>query len=199
MPRRAGLNRAAVVNAAVELVNTSGSEALTLRRLADTLGIQTPSLYNHIEGLPGLQRELALVNVHNLGERLSEAAIGKSGPDALLAVAQTYRDYIKEFPGLYLASLRASGNQPQPDPELQAEEARSLRVGLAVMASFGLEGEDALHAVRGLRSLAHGFATLEIGGGFGLPLDCDESFRRLLEMFVRGLQQSAGTSQPAGT
>ena len=199
MPRRAGLNRAAVVNAAVELVNTSGSEALTLRRLADTLGIQTPSLYNHIEGLPGLQRELALVNVHNLGERLSEAAIGKSGPDALLAVAQAYRDYIKEFPGLYLASLRASGNQPQPDPELQAEEARSLRVGLAVMASFGLEGEDALHAVRGLRSLAHGFATLEIGGGFGLTLDCDESFRRLLEMFVRGLQQSAGTSQPAGT
>jgi hypothetical protein len=52
------------------------------------------------------------------------------------------------------------------------------------LESFALQGEDALHATRGLRSLVHGFATLEAAGGFGLPLDCDESFRRLVEMFT---------------
>ena len=63
-----------------------------------------------------------------------------------------------------------------------------MQVGLAVMASLGLQGDDAIHAVRGLRSVVHGFATLEVAGGFGMPLDCDESFRRLIAALIRGLQ-----------
>jgi len=47
--------------------------------------------------------------------------------------------------------------------------------------------EAAIHAVRGLRSIAHGFATLELAGGFGMPLDCEESFLRLLRAYVTGL------------
>ena len=85
--------------------------------------------------------------------------------------------------------MRASGTQPEADPELEQEEARSVKVGMAVMASFGLEGEEAVHAVRGLRSVVHGFATLEISGGFGLPLELDESFSRLVDLFIAGLEQ----------
>ena len=77
------------------------------------------------------------------------------------------------------------------DAELQSAEERVVRVVMAVVASFGLQSEDGLHAVRGLRSLVHGFATLEIAGGFGLPLSCDESFSRLLEVFIRGLESWA--------
>lgn len=192
MARRRGLDRAAVVQAAVDLVNAEGAQALTLNRLAERLGVQTPSLYNHIDGLPGLHRELSLLNTRRLGERLSQAAIGKAGADAVMAVAQAYRETIKESPGLYLASLRAAGAQTPPDVEWLAAEDRVVRVGLAVAASFGLTGEDGLHAVRALRSAVHGFATLEAAGGFGLPLDCDESFRRLVAMVIAGLQQMAG-------
>ena len=40
---------------------------------------------------------------------------------------------------------------------------------LAVLASCGIHGrEEAIHAARGLRSVAHGFATLEEAGGFGM-------------------------------
>lgn len=56
---------------------------------------------------------------------------------------------------------------------------------------YGLDEAAAIHAVRGLRSIVHGFATLELAGGFGLPLDCDESFLRLLRAYVAGLH-SAG-------
>jgi AcrR family transcriptional regulator len=191
MSPRAGLDKTAVVDAAAELINTEGVEALSLSRLAKHLGVQTPSLYNHIDGMPGLQRELALRNVRALGERLGDAAVGKSGPQALKAVAQAYREYIKESPGVYMASLRASGAQETVDAELQSAEERVVRVVMAVVASFGLQSEDGLHAVRGLRSLVHGFATLEIAGGFGLPLSCDESFSRLLEVFIRGLESWA--------
>jgi len=193
MPR-AGLDKTTVVEAAAVILNEEGAEALTLNRLAQELGVKTPSLYNHVDGLPGLYRELALLNARTLGERFTQAAIGKAGSTALVSIAQAYRTYIKEAPGVYLASLRSSGTQQPVDAELSAAEEQSVSVAVAVVASFGLTGNDALHAVRGLRSLVHGFSTLEIAGGFGLPLDLDESFDRLLQMFVRALQTTGGAS-----
>jgi hypothetical protein len=53
---------------------------------------------------------------------------------------------------------------------------------------YGLADEAAIHGVCGLRSIAHGFVTLELAGGFGLALDRDESFRRLLHAYVAGLR-----------
>jgi AcrR family transcriptional regulator len=189
MSPRANLTKQAVVQAAAELINAEGREALSLSRLAERLRIRTPSLYNHVDGLPGLMRELSILNARNLAERLSEAAIGRSGPELANSVMQAYRAYIKENTGLYMSTLRVSGAHDTIDPNLEKEESRSLRVGMAVMASFGLEGENAVHALRGLRSLVHGFATLEISGGFGIPLDLDESFNRLVDLFISGLQR----------
>jgi AcrR family transcriptional regulator len=189
MLHKTRLNRSAVVRAAADLLNEQGVEALTLSRLAERLGIKPPSLYNHIESLADLYRHLAILNATLLGDRLASAAIGRSGSQAVAAVAAAYRDYIKENPGVYLASLRASGNQDKPDPDLKAAEERAVKVVMAVLSSFGIHGEHALHAIRGLRSLVHGFASLEIAGGFGLPLDCDESFRRLVGIYTAGLGQ----------
>lgn len=190
MATRTRLTKTAVVLAAAELINEERANALSLNRLAEKLDIRTPSLYNHVDGLPGLQRELAVMNARLLADRLSEAAIGKSGAELFMDVAQTFRDYVKEFPGLYLSTLRSSGKQTVQDENLMREEERALKVGLAVMASLGLQGGDAIHALRAFRSMVHGFATLEVAGGFGLPEDCDESFRRLVQFLVAGLQRA---------
>jgi AcrR family transcriptional regulator len=189
MSPRSNLTKEIVVQAAAELLNSEGLDALSLNRLAEKLDIRTPSLYNHVDGLSGLMRELSILNARNLTERLSDAAIGQSGPPAVMSLMQAYRAYIKEATGLYLSTLRASGTQDEVDPGLQQEEARSVKVALAVMASFGLHGDDAIHAVRALRSLVHGFATLEVSGGFGMPLDLDESFARLVDLFIAGIQK----------
>src|SRR5690349_17013754 len=105
MPPRAGLDKTIVVKAAADLVNSAGIEGLSLSRLAAQLHVQTPSLYNHIAGLPALYRELALFSLQDLGACITTAAIGKSGSDAVMTVAQTYRDYIKANPGLYMVTL----------------------------------------------------------------------------------------------
>ncbi len=44
-------------------------------------------------------------------------------------------------------------------------------------AGYGLTGDDAIHAIRGLRALMHGFVSLEAAGGFAMPQDLDESYR----------------------
>jgi AcrR family transcriptional regulator len=190
MPRKRPLDQAAVVKAAAHLLNREGVEALTLGRLARQLGVQPPSLYNHVAGLAGLQRELARLNLRQLAERLEAVAIGRSGAAGFTAVAQAYRAYIKENPGLYLNSLRASRQARTPDSELLAAEERVVRIVLAMLAPLGVRGADAIHAARGLRSAVHGFTTLEIAGGFGLPVDLDESFARLIGMLVAGLPKA---------
>lgn len=187
MARKPRVDRAALVDAAARMVNTEGVEALSLSRLAGEMGVRTPSLYNHVDGLPGLQRELALRNAQMLADVFADAAIGRAGADAVLALAQAFRDYIKQNPGIYMVSQRVTELVSPDDVELSTAMDRSVRIVAAVIASFGLQGDDALHAVRALRATVHGFATLEVVGGFGLPLDCDESFRRLILMLVRGL------------
>jgi len=64
---------------------------------------------------------------------------------------------------------------------------------LAVLRGYGLEGDDAVHAARTVRAALHGFAALETGGGFGIPLDLDATFARLVGVLDRGLA-GAGVS-----
>ncbi|MGZ3638658.1 MAG: TetR family transcriptional regulator, partial [Ktedonobacterales bacterium] len=51
MSRRVGLDQEAVIQAAADLVDAEGLDALSLARLAEKLGVRTPSLYNHISSL----------------------------------------------------------------------------------------------------------------------------------------------------
>lgn len=188
------MSREAVVEAAAALADEEGLEGVTLAELASRLGVRTPSLYNYVAGLEGLRRELALLGTRELGRRLGRAAVGKTTDEATFAMGQAYRDFVKERPGLYAATVRSYRISA---PELAAAEGEALEVVLAVLASYGLSSEEAVHAARGLRSVAHGFATLEVSGGFGVPLDLDESFRRLLRAFTAGLRQ--GSAKKAKT
>jgi AcrR family transcriptional regulator len=188
------LDRSAVVHAAAALVNVEGAAALTINRLARELGVRPPSLYNHISGMADLQHALALLSTQALGESIVNAVIGKSGAEGIIAAAQAYRKYIKEYPGLYQSGLRASGNLNTPDPALGTAEERVVRVILALIDSYGLAGEDAIHAARAFRSIVHGFTMLEVAGGFGIPLDLDESFTRLVQMLIRGIEKENSSS-----
>ena len=195
MPRNSKkrrLNTERVVAAAIELANERGRyDAFTLADLARKLQVRTPSLYNHVEGLDGLRHEMALAGVRRLTDMLRDAAVGQTGRSAVLAVADAYRAFALANPGLYPLTQRG----PDPDDhQLQAASAEVVEVGMAVLRSFGLEGDDALHAIRGLRSVVHGFVedaqdpAVLLDGGFRMDLDRSESFHRLVEAFALGLE-----------
>lgn len=188
MVRKAGLSEERLVREAVDLIDTEGVAALSLARLAERLGVRSPSLYKHISGLEGLHQGIALWGVLELGRRMSRAAVGKSGEEAIMAIAEAYRAFAKDHPGIYPFVIQA------PDPSDQALEQASVEILAtlqAVLAPYGLEGAESLHAVRALRSCVHGFVSMEASHGFGMPLDVDASFRYLVGMFIRGLRQPA--------
>ena len=183
MPR-AGLDREAVVAAAARIADTEGLEALNLARLAREFGVKPPSLYNHVGGLADLHRELALRGARQLNRQMANAAVGRASADAVMALGLAYRDFARAHPGLYAAVQRAPASG---DPDLDAVAGEVVDTVVAVLSGFGLSGDDAIHATRGLRAIVHGFVSLEVGGGFGIPLDVEESFRRLLATFCQGL------------
>jgi AcrR family transcriptional regulator len=185
MAHRAGLDTRRVVAAAAELVDAEGVDALTLAALAARLHVRIPSLYNHVAGLDGLRRELALLALRGLAEALGRAAMGKSGEAAIFALGDAYRGYATSHPGLYAVLQRV---QPNADDELRAVSFAPVEVVLAVLAGYGLEGDEAIHATRALRSALHGFVMLETMGSFGLDVSVDESFARLLALLARGLR-----------
>jgi AcrR family transcriptional regulator len=181
---RAGLDTERVVDAAAAIADAEGLEAVTLARVASALGVRAPSLYNHVDGRAGLLRALALRGVRQLTAALREAAIGRSGADALAATARAYRAYAGAHPGLYAAGVAA----PSPDDaEHQAAAQETVDVVYAVLRAWELEGDDAVHATRAFRSAVHGFVLLEASGGFGIPVDVDTSFERLLATLAGGL------------
>ena len=119
MPRR-GLDRQQVVDAACALADREGLGAVTLGRLAADLGVRPPSLYNHVEGLDGVLRGIALQAIGELGGALQTAAVGRSGPEALQATAAAMRDFARAHPGGYTAAQRVYPDDPSMAPPPRA-------------------------------------------------------------------------------
>jgi len=185
---RPGLDEAAVLRAAAEIVDHEGWEALTLARLASDLDVRTPSLYNHVSGLEGVRSGLATMGARELRDRLARSVIGKSGDEAVFALAEAYRRFAQEHPGLYSASLRA----PRTDePDYERLSAELLLVVHAVLERYHLNEVAEVHAIRALRSMLHGFISLELAGGFGMPINLEESFHVLVRLLIFGLDNAA--------
>lgn len=184
MSRRAGLDSQKLVMAAAEMADQQGIGEVTLAALAAKLGVRSPSLYNHINGLSGLRTLLAVYGLEQLGTAMVAAAAGLEGDEAVHAMSLAYVDFARCRPGVYETTLRA------PEPEnlgLQAASEQILEQIIGVLRYYQLGAEGELHAVRGLRSILHGFASLEHQGGFGMPLDLGSSLTRLINTFICGI------------
>lgn len=185
MAKRRRLNREIVVEKAVEMADAAGAvDAVTLTALAAALDIRTPSLYNHVDNLDDLLQAMAVFAMRRLTGDLRAAAAGQVGRAALLSMADAYRRFAHEHPGIYPLTVRA----PEPHEEaLVTLSQELLQMLLLVLASLGLQDDDALHAVRGFRSLLHGFTALEAAEGFKLALNMDESYHRMVTTYLDGV------------
>jgi len=165
------------VEEAERLADEVGLARMTLAALAARLGVRQPSLYKHIEGTDGLLRSISVRAKNELAYVLARAAVGRERADAVTSIANAYRAWALEHPGRYAAAQSA----PAPgDSEDQAASIAIVQLVTDILAGYRLGGDDAIDATRALRSALHGFITLESSGGFGLPVDIDRSFQRLV-------------------
>jgi AcrR family transcriptional regulator len=181
---RAGIKPEIVIVAAADIADRSGWDQVTLANVAGQLRIKTPSLYNHVEGLPDLRQKLALYASRSLRDRLNDAAIGQSGKQALIEVGKAYVQFVRDHPGQYEAINRVT--EPKP-PEFDQTAEQIMALFIRLMQPLGLPADEAVHVIRGLRSMVHGFASLESMGGFQLPEDLMESLTKAITYYFDGL------------
>jgi AcrR family transcriptional regulator len=157
---------------------------VTLAAVAESLGVRTPSLYKHVDGLPGLRRGVMIRAKKSLGSALAHAAIGRSRDDAIRSLSTAYRRWALDNPAQY--PLTISVPDPGDDEDRSASEA-ALSVLLAVLAGYDLRDDDGIDAARFLRSALHGFVSLETSGSFKLAADLERSYAKLIESVVVSL------------
>jgi len=189
---RAGLSELVVIEEAERLIDEVGLARLTLAELAARLGVRQPSLYKHIQGTDGLVRSISVRAKNELAYVLARAAVGRERADALNSISAAYRAWAHEHPGRY-ATVQSA---PKPgDTEDEAASLAMLQVVTDILAGYKLADDDAIDAARALRSALHGFITLESSGGFGLPVDIDRSFQRMVSGLATAF--SSWTEAPA--
>ncbi|MFD7508136.1 TetR/AcrR family transcriptional regulator [Streptomyces sp. NPDC059853] len=175
-----------MVAAGAALADEVGFAHLTMGLLAARLGVRTPSLYKHVGGQEDLNRRIAALALSEAADAVGSAVQGRAGRDALAAAARAFRGFVLAHPGRYAATI---GVEPTgPDDPMAAASRRLLDAFVAVLRGYRIREADVDHALRMLRSLFHGFATLQAADGFQWSADIDESFTWLIDFADRGLR-----------
>ena len=189
MPR-AGLSPDAVVRLALDVVDAGGPTGfadLTLAKVAAKAGVATPSLYKHVGSLADLRRAVTVIAVQEVTAAGASATVGRAGADALHALADAWRRYAHAHPGRYAATQIGADPDDPADAGLREVAGKSVQTVVSVLHGFDLPEERTIDAVRAVRAGVHGFVALELGGGFRMREDVDQSFTVLLDMLVAGI------------
>jgi AcrR family transcriptional regulator len=185
--RPARLSRDSIVNAALTFLDREGWDALTINALATQLGTKGPSLYNHVHSLEDLRRTVRMRVVGDIIEMLNTVGQGRTRDDAVMVMASAYRSYAHHHPGRYSAFTRMPLGGD--DPEFtQATRAAAAPV-IDVLASYGLDGEDAFYAALEFWSAMHGFVLLEMTGVMNGIVDTDAVFTDMVLRLASGMER----------
>ena len=181
---RGTLDRDAVIALAGDLLDRHGAENFTLSKVAEAADVTLPALYRHVDNVADLWRGLGLATRRELAERLASSIRGRSGLDAVEAVAFAWRDYAMTHPGRYRSTER---HPVLGDPELVDAVDRVVELLAASLRGFELDDDERTDRALILRSALHGFMVFQLDGGNPHPERTDQTFDRLVDVTTSGL------------
>ena len=184
--RPSRLSRDSIVNAALTFLDREGWDALTINALATQLGTKGPSLYNHVDSLEDLRRTVRMRVVGDIIEMLNTVGEGRTRDDAVMVMASAYRSYAHHHPGRYSAVTRMPLDGD--DPEFTDATRAAAAPVIAVLASYGLDGEDAFYVALEFWSAMHGFVLLEMTGAMA-GIDTDVVFTDMVMRLASGMEK----------
>ncbi len=183
--RPAKLSRDGIIDGALTFLDREGWDALTINALATQLGTKGPSLYNHVDSLEDLRRAVRIRVIDDIITMLNRVGEGRARDDAVLVMAGAYRSYAHHHPGRYSAFTRMPLGGD--DPEYTAATRGAAAPVIAVLSSYGLDGDAAFHAALEFWSAMHGFVLLEMTGVMS-GIDTDAVFGDMVARLVVGIR-----------
>jgi AcrR family transcriptional regulator len=161
MPR-VGMTADRLTQAAAELADEIGFDNVTVSALARHFGVKDASLYSHIKNAHDLRVRVAALALTELADLVAAAMAGRSGKDALVAFANSYRDYATQHPGRYAAMQQ----DLDADSLAAAPAHRHADLTRAILHAYHLSPDAQTDAIRLLGATMHGYITLELTGSF---------------------------------
>jgi AcrR family transcriptional regulator len=156
--------RAQIVSAALDLFEAGGPDALTMRALADRVGIRAASLYRHFADKHAVEVAMIAAAFSDQAVAAEAAIVGADRP--LVAMGRVYRDWAVAHPHLY----RLMTDRPLPRADLP--EGLEARAAAPLIGIFGGDVDRA----RAAWAFAHGMASLELAGRFPEAADLDAAW-----------------------
>ena len=182
---RAGLDKDIVVECAAQMANEIGLENITLKTIASKLGVQTPSLYNHIKSLDDLMKNLMIYGWKEMEQKIVYSVVGVSGYEALRVMCYAFYEYATANPGIFNAMLWY--NKFDDDETIAVTEELFMTV-FKIMVPLQISKEHINHLIRTFRSFLEGFSLLVNNGAFGNPISIKESFELSVEVLLAGIK-----------
>lgn len=192
IPRRR-LDRSTVLSAAEDFLDRKGAEALTMTALAAELGVKVSSLYNHVPSLEGLRGELQNRAMRDLGVRLRNEAMGKTGERGLRALAHVLRNFALAHPGRYGLAM----TEPHDAAAFREASADAMAAFAAIISSYGIDDVSLDFQVSAFAAL-HGVIVLDSAGFLTGSLDGARIFESVLDQVVAMLDQASAPEALAG-
>jgi AcrR family transcriptional regulator len=153
--------RAALVRAALELLEEAGGAELSLRAVARRAGVAPSAPYRHYEDREALVSAVATVGYRELAEYLAAASPAPASRDDLAAVAVAYVQFAITRPALFRVMFGEPCDRVDAD-RVAATAAISAYVGGIVERAFPESDVEALSTA--LWALVHGLAFLHLDG-----------------------------------
>jgi AcrR family transcriptional regulator len=176
-----------ILEAAGELLDREGVEAVTMRRVAGAVGITAMAVYRHFPNRDGLLNALADGGFAQLREQL----IALQGAEKLTAVLDAYLDFALEKPRLFelmFLSLRPGARQFPGDFRAGASPTANVAAELIRegMESGAFRQDDVWEIALEMGALLQGMVMLYLGGRIGMEAGefralCHRSFRRYFD------------------
>ena len=149
------LTREVIAKAALAILDEEGVGALTVRRLAGRLGVQSPSLYNHVTS----KNEILNAVIELIDDEIDTGCL--ADPDwrrGMTAFARSYRQAFRSHPELLYLVAR--------EPVETVEALTVYDAALAALARAGWPAERALQLMASVEYLVLGSALVPFTGGF---------------------------------
>ena len=165
-PYHHGDLRAALVRAAMELLEESGETALSLRAVARCAGVSPAAPYRHYADREALVSAVAAVGYRELAERLAAAHPAPSTPEQLASAGVAYVEFALERPALFRMMFGEPCDRDN-DERVAATAAVSLYLREIVARCFPHADAEALAPA--IWALVHGLAFLHLDGKLDAP------------------------------
>lgn len=175
-----------VLQAASDIADRDGLSGVSLKVVAEALNIRTPSLYNHIDSLDELLKEMAHEGMCVMNKEMTQAVIGVSGEAGIHKIAQAYLSYMIAHPGIYEAIQWVCWHADDRTTVLLAEYHSLLTI---LINSCNLKVSDPSPIVRLLAVFMHGYATQQLGNAITNPDLIAKDMSHALDVVMTGIKE----------